>query len=287
MKNAIKLLMAVLLVTVLAGCIQKDYKVSIEIAKNEYETGEPVAINISVSGTKATDKIRICVHEKNTTATVFETTVEAEHNVVLNDLEENEYIAEILINDETAATTSFTVIQKQLEELVITVTDEGDYKLVSFNVLPTDVKQLQDSLDLTDEYQVAATLITVLAHYEINPEQALLMLDYIDGPNEIGNVDKSQMKEQFAQYPYVARSYFENTSVDNNYTCDSYTVRVFENPYSRTEDGYVTLRVKSSGADIDRGIGLKQKKSTGEWFADNYLGILAGIRVPAEADPWY
>lgn len=287
MKKALKLFLAVLLIAAVSGCSSKSYGVVWNFDRDRYEVGDTVGLSIRVSGTKEKDVIRLTIHPSNSTAAVFEKEISAEETVVLGSLTNDDYTAEIHINGEKTSETYFKVEKKPYEELKITVEDKGDYKIVSFNVLPTQVEQLQHSLDFTDEYQVAATLIAVLAHYEIDPEQTLLMLDYIDGPNEIGNVDKSQMKEQFAQYPYVCRSYFEGTSVENNYSCDSYAVKVSENPYSRTEANYVTLRVQSSGADSSRGIGLRQKQSTGEWFADNYLGILAGIRKPAEADPWH
>ena len=62
---------------------------------------------------------------------------------------------------------------------------------------------------------------------------------------------------------------------------------VFENPYSRDAlaDGYLTLHVRSGGADSPRQIRLRKKPSTGQWFLWEQF-LLSDIRVPVAADPW-
>ena len=45
------------------------------------------------------------------------------------------------------------------------------------------------------------------------------------------------------------------------------------------------LYVKSSGADNPRGIKLRKKPSTGQWFL-NDIQCLSEIKEPAEEDPW-
>ena len=58
-------------------------------------------------------------------------------------------------------------------------------------------------------------------------------------------------------------------------------------PYSRSQlaEGYLTLYVNCSGADSPRPLKLRKKPSTGQWFLWEQQ-LLAGIRIPAAADPW-
>ena len=61
-----------------------------------------------------------------------------------------------------------------------------------------------------------------------------------------------------------------------------------ESAHSRDQfdQGYITLYLKSGGADSERPVTLRHKPSTDEWFLWNHTGILAGIRTPKSADPW-
>ena len=84
------------------------------------------------------------------------------------------------------------------------------------------------------------------------------------------------------------RSFFAGSSPENNYTPSMpYRVVVSENPYSRSQlaEGYLTLYVNCSGADSPRPLKLRKKPSTGQWFLWEQQ-LLAGIRIPAAADPW-
>ena len=144
--------------------------------------------------------------------------------------------------------------------------------------------------DFTDEYQSACAIIFALARYENDQNDSVAMLDVVMGPESPNAFTTGFIKDQFRQYPYVVRSYFGGASVSNNYSVnDSCLSLTFtENPYSREQDGYVKLFIRSAGADSERSVTLRRKASTGEWFlfSDSYKGLLAGIRVPSAADPW-
>lgn len=43
--------------------------------------------------------------------------------------------------------------------------------------------------------------------------------------------------------------------------------------------------MKSTGADTEREVRLRLKKSTGQWFLNEEY-LLPDIRVPKSADPW-
>lgn len=68
---------------------------------------------------------------------------------------------------------------------------------------------------------------------------------------------------------------------------ESYTLTFFENLYSRSNknDGYLTLHIKSNGADSACQIRLCTKPSAEQWFLWEQF-LLYNIRVPANADSW-
>ena len=50
-------------------------------------------------------------------------------------------------------------------------------------------------------------------------------------------------------------------------------------------EGWAVLYVKSGGGDNERGIKLRQKPSTGQWFL-NDIQCLSDVRLPAAEDKW-
>ena len=101
-------------------------------------------------------------------------------------------------------------------------------------------------------------------------------------------MDKQFIADRFRDKDYVPRSYFEGATPQNNYEPNRpYKLVIAENPYSRDQlkDGYLTLHVKSGGADSARQIKLRTKPSTGQWFLWEQF-LLADIRKPVSADPW-
>ena len=101
-------------------------------------------------------------------------------------------------------------------------------------------------------------------------------------------MDKQFIADRFRDKDYVPRSYFEGATPENNYEpAQPYTLKFFENPYSRDNfnEGYLTLHIKSGGADSARQVKLRTKPSTGQWFLWEQF-LLADIRTPAAADPW-
>lgn len=57
--------------------------------------------------------------------------------------------------------------------------------------------------------------------------------------------------------------------------------------YSRSfeNEGWARVFMKSTGADTEREVRLRLKKSTGQWFLNEEY-LLPDIRVPKSADPW-
>ena len=159
---------------------------------------------------------------------------------------------------------------------------------VTLRQIPTSLAQMQAMPEaaLKQPEHTAALTIAALCMYPIDKEAALEMLNYLQGPRGVTPYDKQFLADRFRDKDYVPRSYFAGATPQNNYEpSEPLTVTVFENPYSRGQDGYLTLHVRSGGADPPRQIKLRNKPSTGQWFLWEQF-LLADIRQPVSADPW-
>ena len=161
---------------------------------------------------------------------------------------------------------------------------------VQFHTLPSSLQQLQSMPEgaLQKPEHTAALTIAALALYPTDKEASLQMLEYLQGPRGLSNYDKQFLADRFRDKDYVPRSFFQGAVPQNNYEpAQPYTVTVFENPYSRDQlaQGYLTLHVRSGGADSPRQIKLRNKPSTGQWFLWEQF-LLSDIRTPIGADPW-
>lgn len=161
---------------------------------------------------------------------------------------------------------------------------------IILNELPKTLEQLKamPESSLTEPHHTAALTIAALAVYPEDKEASCKMLEYLHGPKGLSTYDKQFIADRFRDKDYVPRSYFEGAVPENNYEPKKpYELNFSENPYSRTQlkDGYLTLHVKSGGADFARQIKLRTKPSTGQWFLWEQF-LLADIRKPVSADPW-
>ena len=161
---------------------------------------------------------------------------------------------------------------------------------VMLSRLPTSLAQLQAMPEGTlqkPEYTAALT-VAALCLYPTDKEAALQMLEYLHGPKGLSVYDKQFLQDRFRDKDYVPRSYLAGATPQNNYEPSvPYTVTVFENPYSRAnfQEGYLTLHIRSGGADSPRQIKLRNKPSTGQWFLWEQF-LLSDIRPPVSSDPW-
>lgn len=156
--------------------------------------------------------------------------------------------------------------------------------------LPKTLSALQAMPEaaLKEPQNTAALTIAALALYPSDKNAALEMLEFLHGPKGLSTYDKQFIADRFRDKDYVPRSYFEGAVPENGYEpAKPYKLVLFENPYSRDQlkDGYLTLHVKSGGADSARQIKLRTKPSTGQWFLWEQF-LLADIRKPVSADPW-
>ena len=163
-------------------------------------------------------------------------------------------------------------------------------KEFTFDKIPETLDELKalPQADLKDPFGVVALVILAMNNYNTNLDNMIAMMNYLKGPSPLMGLELSRMKDQLAGKDYLMRSYFEGTKPDNNYEPSKpLKLIIYDHPdsYDNEKDGYVTLWVNTSGADSDRQVRLRKKKSTGEWFlVEEYL--TPGIKLPKEADPW-
>lgn len=162
--------------------------------------------------------------------------------------------------------------------------------VVTMQELPASLAQLQALPEgaLLQPEHTAALTIAALCRYGVDREAGLQMLEYLQGPRGLSVYDKQFLADRFRDKDYVPRSYYAGATPQNSYSpAKPYCLHFFENPYSRDQlkDGYLTLHIRSGGADSPRQIKLRQKPSTGQWFLWEQF-LLSDIRKPAVADPW-
>ncbi|MBQ9762249.1 MAG: hypothetical protein IJV82_04130 [Oscillospiraceae bacterium] len=158
----------------------------------------------------------------------------------------------------------------------------------TFKTLPTSVAELQalPEASLDSAFKTTALTLAVLCHYEQDPDATIAMLNFLKGPAEVSPFEKQFIKERLTDKFYIPRSYFQGATPQNGYQPTApYTIAVEENPYSFDNENWATLYVRSGGADNPRGIKLRKKPSTGQWFL-NDIQCLSDIRLPAQKDPW-
>ncbi len=159
-------------------------------------------------------------------------------------------------------------------------------KSFSFAELPTTVEQLKALPEYALKTPQEAAALTVLAMhaYTIDADTGILMINALKGPQELSAYEKQFLRDRLVGSEYLPRSYMQGSSPQNNYAPTApYTITVYENPYSYAEQGYAKLLIKSSGADTERTVKLRQKAE--QWFLWENL-LMVGIRKPAAQDPW-
>jgi len=159
---------------------------------------------------------------------------------------------------------------------------------ITLSRLPQTAAELQqlDAANFKKPQYAAALFVAAMCRYPDDPAAALEMIEYLNGPEDLSDYDKSYLKDRMADKGYKPYSYFAGASPDNDYTPSQpwkLTVSAISNTYD--EKGYARFVMRSSGADSPRPITVRQKASTGEWFYWEQ-GLLADIRKPASQDAW-
>lgn len=163
---------------------------------------------------------------------------------------------------------------------------------ISVEKFPKNLEEMKamSICDLTKPENVVVMAVLSYAVYVEDKQAGIEMFNFLKGPEPLNPARISFMDDRVRSngklLPY---SYFEGAKPENSYTpAQPITMTVTENPYSRAqyEEGYLTLFIKSGGADSERPFRLRTKKSTGEWFINEDSGMYVGIRPAVADDPW-
>ena len=164
--------------------------------------------------------------------------------------------------------------------------------IVSFDKLFSSKLDLE-YMDRTNPYNVAAAFANIAVSYNPSDDSNFIeMLQFLMGENQpISALMRQQIKDRMTQnnkVGFIGKSYFKGATPSNDYTPSiPYEVEVTENDYSRQEEGYVRLFLKSGGADSPRPITVRLAKDGNYYiWSDSFMGILADIRPLESTNPW-
>lgn len=156
----------------------------------------------------------------------------------------------------------------------------------SFSALPESPAALQSLPEaaLTSPFDTAALTVLALCAYAAAPETGKEMLNFLKGPQPLSPYQEQFLRDRFRDKTYVPFSYFAGATPSNDYTpATPFTLTFRTTPYSYRDEGYCTLYIRSSGADSERSVQLRQKD--GKWYLWEQF-LLSDIRTPASKDPW-
>ncbi len=158
----------------------------------------------------------------------------------------------------------------------------------TFNALPESLEQLQalPEASLDSPFKTAALSVLALCVYGVDKQIGIDMLNFLKGPRPLSVAEISFLDDRFRDGQwYVPFSYFKGATPENDYTpSQPFTLEIESNSNSAVNEGYMTLWLKSGGADSPRQITLRMK-GDGRWFLWEQF-IMVGIRTPKSQDPW-
>ena len=158
----------------------------------------------------------------------------------------------------------------------------------TFQKLPESLAELQamPEASLDSPFKTAALSLCALCAYGADKAIGIEMLNFLKGPKPLSPAEISFLDDRFRDGQwYVPFSYFKGATPENNYTpTEPFTVEISSNPHSAVNEGYMTLWLKSGGADSPRQFSLRMK-GDGRWFLWEQF-IMVGIRTPKFQDPW-
>ena len=161
---------------------------------------------------------------------------------------------------------------------------------ITIQALPESLAEMKalPEASLDSPFKTAALTVCALCAYAADAKVGSEMIEWLNGPKEFTNYERSFLNDRFMDGKYyIPFSYFAGAVPANDYTPDApYSITIEAGPYAYDQEGYATLYLTSGGADSKRPITLRKKESTGEWFVDNYSGVVVGIRTPKSQDPW-
>lgn len=157
---------------------------------------------------------------------------------------------------------------------------------MTFSGLPKTAEEMQAMPEsaLTSPFQTACLTVLALIRYEQSPQDCIDMLNILKGPQPMSVYETQFLRDRLSGKGYIPRSFLAGTSPQNNYQPSvPYSLTLEQTPYSFAQEGYVSLYVRSSGADFPRQIKLRMKGK--QWFLWEQF-LLPEIRVPVSDNPW-
>lgn len=157
-----------------------------------------------------------------------------------------------------------------------------------FSALPESLLELQalPEATLDSPFKTAALSVLALCAYGADKNIGIEMLNFLKGPRPLSSAEIQFLYDRFRDGQwYVPFSYFKGATPENDYRpAEPFTLEIESNSNSAVNEGYMTLWLKSGGADSPRQITLR-KAGDGRWFLWEQF-ILVGIRTPKSKDPW-
>jgi hypothetical protein len=164
----------------------------------------------------------------------------------------------------------------------------GNEVVYTFDKVPTTDEDIKDIENYLKEPSFApAFFLITMCGYEKNKEFCFKVLDILNGPKDVSNMDRSYYEDRFMDGKfYKPYSYFEGATPDNNYEPNvPYVVHVYDNPNGPKDEGYKGFLLQSSGSDNKRQVTVRLKPSVSNWYLTQEM-LLADIRIPKKDDEW-
>ncbi len=180
--------------------------------------------------------------------------------------------------------------QGLMEDVQDKVLSNSKEETIDIADIPTTLEDFKNmnTTNFKDANSIAALTVVALCVYLVSSNLSIEMLNYLKGPRPLSAYEIQFLRDRFRDSDYLALSFFEGATPENNYEPSMpLKIKVYTTPHSEDliKEGYIQLFLQSGGADSKRGVKLRQKESTGEWFLWEYF-LLPDIRKPDEKDPW-
>lgn len=161
-------------------------------------------------------------------------------------------------------------------------------EVFTFTSLPESLDELKalPEASLESPFKTAALSVLALCAYGADKQIGIDMLNFLKGPRPLSPMEIQFLDDRFRDGSwYIPFSYFKGATPENDYKpAEPFTLEIESNPNSALNIGYMTLWLRSGGADSPRQFTLR-KAGDGRWFLwEQY--IMVGIRTPKSQDPW-
>ena len=159
---------------------------------------------------------------------------------------------------------------------------------IRFESIPSTLSEFTalPERDLGKPENTCALFLLALNLYTKNKDEGVAALNILCGPRPLSPMGVQFIRDRLMDKPYLPLAYFDGAAPQNSYTPNvPYTLEVYPDPRPQdVEEGYTRRYLRTAGADSPRSITLRRKGN--EWFLWEYAGILLGIRIPANENPW-